>query len=340
MDTATVLQVRAGLDLIRAELRAIVAALAEQAARHRDLVMAGRTHLQQALPTTFGLKCAIWGQPFIHHLARLDALRARVEQVAFAGAAGTLASLGQDGIAVMEALATELGLAAPVVPWHVCRDSLAEAVAFLGLVCGSLAKLATDVILLCQTEIGEVAEPYVHGRGQSSTMPQKRNPIASEYILAAARNVHALVPVMQGAMAQDHERATGPWQAEALALPQAFVLTHGALLHGRVIAEGLVVDPDRMRANLDISRGLIVSEAVMMGLAPVLGREAAHHVVKRACDAALTERIALADALLRDPAVATRLDRSAIDRLIDPRNYLGAAGAFVDRFRAAAQAVR
>jgi 3-carboxy-cis,cis-muconate cycloisomerase len=171
-------------------------------------------------------------------------------------------------------------------------------------------------------------------------MPQKRNPIASEYILAAARNVQAQVIVMQGAMAQDHERATGPWQAEALALPQAFVLTHGALLHARAIAEGLVVDAERMRANLDISRGLIVSEAVMMGLAPVLGRGEAHHVVKHACDMALAERISLADALERNPAVASRLDRAAIEKLIDPRNYLGAAGTFIDRFLAAARAVR
>lgn len=340
MDSATVLQVREGLNLIEAELRAIVAAFAIQAQRHRDTVMAGRTHLQQALPTTFGLKCAIWAQPFVHHIARLSELRARVEQIEFAGAAGTLASLGDDGITVMEALAAELGLAAPVVPWHVCRDAVTEAVGFLGLLCGSLAKIATDIILLAQTEVGEVAEPYVHGRGQSSTMPQKRNPIASEYILAASRNVQAQVIVMQGAMAQDHERATGPWQAEALALPQAFVLTHGALLHARAIAEGLVVDAERMRANLDISRGLIVSEAVMMGLAPVLGRGEAHHVVKHACDVALAERISLADALERDPAVASRLDRAAIESLIDPRNYLGAAGTFVDRFLAAASTIR
>ncbi|MDR3536543.1 MAG: 3-carboxy-cis,cis-muconate cycloisomerase, partial [Acetobacteraceae bacterium] len=176
---------------------------------------------------------------------------------------------------------------------------------------------------------------YVAGRGASSTMPQKRNPIASEYILAATRTVQALVPVMLGAMAQDHERATGPWQAEALALPQAFVLTHGALLHARTIAEGMVVDAERMRANLDITPGLIVAEAVMMGLAPHLGRGEAHHVVKHACDVALTEQIPLADALERDPAVAARLDRAAIEGLIDPSRYLGSTDAFIDRVLAA-----
>ena len=242
MDTATVLQVRDGLALIRAALAGMVAALAAQAEKHRHTVMAGRTHLQQALPITLGLKCAVWAQPLITHIHRLDALRPRVEQVSFAGAAGTLASLGDQGIAVMEGLAAELDLAAPAAPWHVSRDGFAETVAFLGLVCGSLAKLATDVILLAQTEVGELAEPYVAGRGSSSTMPQKRNPIASEYILAAARTVHALVPVMFGAMAADHERATGPWQAEILALPQAFVLTHGALQHAGAIAEGMVID--------------------------------------------------------------------------------------------------
>ncbi len=340
MDTATVLQVRDGLRLVRDEVAAIVRALADQADRHRETVMAGRTHLQHALPITFGLKCAIWLQPLATHVARLDQLRPRVEQVEFGGAAGTLASLGEQGVAVMEALAAELGLAAPAAPWHVCRDALAESVGFLGLVCGSLAKIATDVILLAQSEIAEVSEPYVAGRGSSSTMPQKRNPIASEYVLAAARLVQALVPVMQGAMAQDHERATGPWQAEALALPQAFVLTHGALLHARAIAEGMVVDPDRMRRNLDATGGLIVAEAVMMGLAPHLGRGEAHHVVKHACDRALADGIGLADALAREPEVSSRLDRAAIERLTDPAAYLGSAGAFIDRVLGMARAVR
>jgi 3-carboxy-cis,cis-muconate cycloisomerase len=339
MDTATVLQARDGLALIRTSLLAIVAALAAQADRHRATVMAGRTHLQQALPITFGLKCVTWAMPLIAHVERLDQLRPRLECVSFGGAAGTLASLGDQGIAVMEALATELGLGVPLAPWHVCRDAFAEAVGLLGLICGSLAKLATDTILLAQTEVGEMAEPYVAGRGSSSTMPQKRNPIASEYVLAAARTVQALVPVMQGAMAADHERATGPWQAEMLVLPQSFVLTHGALQHATAIAEGMVVDPARMRRNLDATGGLIVAEAVMMGLAPQLGRGEAHHVVKHACDVALAETIPLADALARDPAVATRLDRAAIERLVDPARYLGSTDGFIDRVLGAARAI-
>ena len=338
MDTASVLQMRDGLRLMRCELGAIGAGLARLAETHRGTIMAGRTHLQHALPTTFGLKCAVWLQPILTHLQRLDELRPRVEVVEFGGAAGTLASLGDRGIAVLEGLARELGLGAPAAPWHVVRDGMAEAVGFLGLVCGSLAKIATDVILLSQTELAEVSEPHQEGRGGSSTMPQKRNPIASEYILAAARAVQALVPVMQGAMAADQERASGPWQAEMLALPQAFVLAHGAAQHARAIADGLVVDPDRMRRNLEAGGGLIMAEAVMMGLAPALGREAAHHAVRSACDRALTERLSLHDALLREVSVAERLDAAAIARLTEPANYLGAADAFIDRVLAAARA--
>jgi 3-carboxy-cis,cis-muconate cycloisomerase len=331
MDTTTVLQVRAGLGLIRDELVGIVRALATQAERHRGTVMAGRTHLQQALPYTFGLKCATWLMPLVGHVSRLDQLRPRVEVVEFGGAAGTLASLGAQGLAVMEGLAAELGLAAPAAPWHVCRDGLAEAVGLLGLICGSLAKLATDVILLAQTEVAELAEPYVAGRGSSSTMPQKRNPIASEYVLAAARMVQALVPVMQGAMAQDHERATGPWQAELLALPQAFVLTHGALLHARAIAEGLVIDAERMRRNLDATGGLIVAEAVMMGLAPHTGRNEAHDFVYDACRLAIESDRPLYDVLLETPDVAGHLGPDKLRALTDPVNYLGAAQAMIDR---------
>jgi 3-carboxy-cis,cis-muconate cycloisomerase len=331
MDSATALQVRDALALLRRDLVRIVHALIAQADRHRLTVMAGRTHLQHALPVTFGLKCAAWLQPLATDVARLDQLAPRASLVQFGGAAGTLASLGIQGLPVMEGLAAELGLGIPPAPWHVGRDGFSEAVGFCGLLCGSLAKIATDIILLAQTEVGEVSEPYVAGRGGSSTMPQKRNPIASEYVLAAARAVQALVPVMQGAMAQDHERATGPWQAELLALPQAFVLTHGALLHAVAIAEGMVIDTDRMRKNLESTGGLIVAEAVMMGLAPHLGREAAHHAVKHACDRALMEKITLADALAREPEVTEKLARPDIERMTDPLRYLGSTETFIDR---------
>ena len=331
MDTAVVLQMRQGLALIRMDLVQLNTALASLAMRHRDTVMAGRTHLQHALPVTFGYKVAVWLSPLITMIERLDQMRPRVERLQFGGAAGTLASLGTQGLDVQREMAAELGLAIPDIPWHVARDGFCEAINFLGLLAGALSKIATDVMLLMQTEVAEVAEAHQHGRGGSSTMPQKRNPISCEYVLAQARGVHALVPQMLAAMAQDLERGTGPWQAEALAIGQAFNLTHGALTCARAIADGLVVDPTRMLANLASTGGLIAGEQVMMGLAPILGRGEAHHIVNHACDIALTHKIPLAEALLHDPQITARLQPHEIHALCDPRNYLGAATAFVDR---------
>jgi 3-carboxy-cis,cis-muconate cycloisomerase len=336
MDTAVVLQVRDGLALIEADLRATCAALARMAATHRDTVMAGRTHLQHALPVTFGYKVAVWLSPLLASIDALPRVRERALRLSFGGAAGTLASLGAQGLDVSRELAAELDLAEADIPWHVARDGLNEAVCWLGILCGSLSKIATDVMLMSQTEYGEVSEPHVFGRGGSSTMPQKRNPIACEYVLSQSRGVHALVPQMLGAMAQDLERGTGPWQAELLALPQAFVLAHGALSQARFIAEGLVVDAARMRANLDATGGLIVSEAVMMGLAPVLGRMDAHHVVNDACDTVRDKGGSLTDALLGDARLAGKLDAAGIARMTDPAGYLGSAGAFTDRVLARA----
>jgi 3-carboxy-cis,cis-muconate cycloisomerase len=331
MDTATVLQMRDALALIRAELVAVNVALGTMARRHRDTVMAGRTHLQQALPVTFGYKVAVWLSPLVTMVERLDQLRPRLERLQFGGAAGTLASLGDQGLAVQRELAAELGLAVPDIPWHVARDGVAEPVCFLGLLCGALSKLATDVMLLMQTEVAEVAEPHQEGRGGSSTMPQKRNPISCEYILAQSRGVHALVPQMLAAMAQDLERGTGPWQAEALVLGQAFTLAHGALSQARVIAEGLTVDAARMRRNLDSTGGLIVAEQVMMGLAPALGRGEAHHVVHHACDVALERGLPLAEVLMQDPQVASRLGQAQVSELCDPSGYLGSTQDFIDQ---------
>ncbi|MBV1800242.1 3-carboxy-cis,cis-muconate cycloisomerase [Siccirubricoccus sp. G192] len=331
MDTAVVLQMRDGFALLEAELAAVIAGLARMAEAHRGTLMAGRTHLQHALPVTFGYKVAVWLSPLITMRERLAQLRPRALRLQFGGAAGTLASLGPQGIAVQRELGRELDLALPDIPWHVARDGIAEAVCWLGLLTGTLSKLATDVMLLMQTEVAEVAEPHEEGRGGSSTMPQKRNPIACEYILAQTRGVQALVPQMLAAMAQDQERGTGPWQAEPLAVGQAFLLAHGALTQARSIAEGLTVDAVRMRRNLDSTGGLIMSEHVMMGLAPALGRGQAHHVVHHACDVALEMGIPLADALLRDEQVAAKLPRAEIERLTDPAGYLGSTEAFIDQ---------
>jgi len=331
MDTAVVLQIRAGLDIVEADIAALRGILANLSKRHRDTPMAGRTHLQQALPVTFGYKTAIWLAMFDRHAERLAQLKPRVLVGQFAGAAGTLASLGDKGFEVQQALCEELRLGVPVSTWHVARDGFAEAVNFLALVTGSLGKIALDIMLMASTEFGEVYEPFVKGRGASSTMPQKRNPISSELMLAAAKGVRQHAGLMMDAMVQDFERATGPWHAEWMAIPESFVLTAGALHQAKFALDGLIVDEQKMAQNLDISRGLIVAEAVMMGLAPQMGRQEAHDVVYDACRLANDNGMTLANALSADPRVAKRIDRATIDRLTSPGNYLGLAQQMVDR---------
>ncbi len=331
MDTATVLQVRAGLEIVAADLAALRGILADLSARYRDTPMAGRTHLQQALPVTFGYKTAIWLAMIDRHAERLEELKPRVLVGQFAGAAGTLASLGAEGLRVQEAFCRELGLGVPASTWHVARDGFAEAVNLLALVTGTLGKIALDIMIMASTEFAEVYEPFVTGRGASSTMPQKRNPISSELMLAAAKGVRQQAGLMLDAMVQDFERATGPWHAEWMAIPESFVLTAGALHQAKFALGGLIVDEARMRENLGISRGLIVAEAAMMALAPHTGRQQAHDLVYAACRVVNERGGTLAEALTAMPEVTAHLDRAAIDRLTDPANYLGSAPEMVDR---------
>ena len=337
MDSAVVLQMRKGLAIIERDIVELRGILAELSRRYRDTPMAGRTHLQQALPVTFGYKAAIWLSMFDRHAERLAQLKPRVLVGQFAGAAGTLASLGEKGFEVQAALCEELGLGVPVATWHVARDGFAETVNFLGLVTGSLGKIALDIMIMASTEFSEIYEPFVKGRGASSTMPQKRNPISSELMLAAAKAVRAHAGLMGDAMVQDFERATGPWHAEWIAIPESFVLTAGSLHQAKFALSGLVVDESRMADNLDSSRGLIVAEAVMMGLAPQLGRQEAHDVVYDACRLANEKGLTLADALSADERIASRIDRDTIDRLTSPKNYLGLAPEMVDRVLASAR---
>jgi 3-carboxy-cis,cis-muconate cycloisomerase len=337
MDTAVVLQIRAGLAIIESDIAALRSILAGLAKRYRDTPMAGRTHLQQALPVTFGYKCAIWLAMFDRHAERLVQLKPRLLVGQFAGAAGTLASLGDKGFEVQKALCEELELGVPVSTWHVARDGFAEVMNFLALVTGSLGKVALDIMMMASTEFGEVYEPFVKGRGASSTMPQKRNPISSELMLAAAKGVRQHAGLMLDAMVQDFERATGPWHAEWMAIPESFVLTAGSLHQAKFALGGLIVDEKKMADNLDISRGLIVAEAVMMGLAPDLGRQEAHDVVYDACRVANDKGMTLADALSADSRVSARIDRATIERLTSPKNYLGLAPEMVDRVLAASK---
>src|ERR1051326_5254227 len=289
MDTAAVLQIRAGLELIETDLTALRGHLAALARRWRDTPMAGRTHLQHALPITFGYKAAVWLAAFDRHATRLTELGPRVLQVQFGGAAGTLASLGPgpESLASRAELARELGLGEPAITWHVARDGIAEPLRFLSLPGGSLGKIPYAVMLLAATESAEAAEPFVAGRGSSSTMPQKRNPISCELILALAKALRQHAGLALDAMIGDFERATGPWHAEWIALPESFCYAAGALHQAAFMIGGLIVDPARMAKNLGMTHGLIVAEAVMMGLAPHTGRNEAHDLVYDACRQAI-----------------------------------------------------
>ncbi|RQV18619.1 adenylosuccinate lyase family protein [Burkholderia cenocepacia] len=331
MDTAVSLQVSDALDSIDGDIRELRGILADLASKHRDTAMAGRTHLQQALPVTFGYKAAIWLAMFDRHQQRLAELRSRVAVVEFAGAAGTLASLGDKGFEVQKALAEELKLGVPATTWHVARDGFAEAVNLLALVTGSLGKIAIDIMIMASNEFAEVYEPFVKGRGASSTMPQKRNPISSELMLAAAKAVRQHAGLMVDAMIQDFERATGPWHAEWIAIPESFILTSGALHQAKFALGGLIVDAERMKQNLGISKGLIVAEAAMMQMAPFTGRQQAHDIVYDACRTVNEKGGTLAEALAALPDVTRHFDRDAIERMTDPVNYLGLAPQMVDR---------
>ncbi|MGH8705971.1 MAG: 3-carboxy-cis,cis-muconate cycloisomerase [Burkholderiales bacterium] len=330
-DTATVLQIREGLDLIEQDLAAISASMADLARRHRDTPMIGRSNLQQAVPVTFGYKMAGLLSAIERHRARLAELRPRVLMGEFAGAAGTLASLAKGALETQAGLMQELGLKQPLIAWHTIRDTIAETGCFLGLVTGTLGKLAMDVKLMMQTEVGEVYEPFAHGRGSSSTMPQKRNPISSCYIHACAGVVRQHAAALLDAMVADHERSTGPWEIEWIALPEAFCLAAGALNQSKFIVAGLEVDAKRMRAVLDLTRGLVVSEAVMMGLAPYLGRERAHDLVYDICRDAIKRDRPLLDLLAENGEITRHVDREKLAALCNPANYLGLSGVMVDR---------
>jgi 3-carboxy-cis,cis-muconate cycloisomerase len=330
-DTATIMQIRESLDLVEQDINAISDSLAALAKKYRDTVMAGRSNLQQAVPITFGYKCATYLAAFERHKQRLKQLRERVLVFEFGGAAGTLSSLGKDGLRTQVELARELNLAQPEIAWHTMHDRIAEVGCFLGLITGTCAKIAYDVKLLMQTEVEEVYEPFHEGRGSSSTMPQKRNPISCVYITAQAGVIRTQVAALLNAMEQDHERATGQWEIEWIVLPEIFVLTAGCLAQTRFLVGGLQVDEKRMRANLDITKGLIVSEAVMMGLGPRLGRQYAHDLVYDICRKVVATGRPLADLLAENAEVAKHMSRAEIDKLCDPANYLGQAGEMVDR---------
>jgi 3-carboxy-cis,cis-muconate cycloisomerase len=334
-DTATVMVLREALDIVEKEIDGICDALADLAKKYRDTPMAGRSNLQQAVPLTFGYKMASILAGFERHKQRLKELKPRLLVVEFGGAAGTLSSLGKDGLKCQEELAKELNLGQPVATWHTVRDTIAEVGCFLGLVTGSCGKIAFDVKLLMQTEVEEVYEPFHEGRGSSSTMPQKRNPISSVYITAQTAIVKQMVAALLEAMIEDHERATGPWEIEWIVLPEIFMLSAGALAQTKFVVSGLQINEKKMRENLDITKGLIMSEAVMMGLGPTLGRNIAHDLVYDVCRQVVKTGRPLIDLLVEDKEISKHAARAELEKMVDPANYLGVAGEMVDRVLAA-----
>ena len=331
MDSGLVLQLRAAFVILDGDMARLERALARLAKKYRATPMAGRTWMQQALPVTFGLKAATWLDAVLRHHARLRELRPRVLALQFGGAAGTLASLGTKGPAVARALARDLKLALPDAPWHGARDRVAEAGSFAAALTGSLGKVARDIALMAQTEVGEVAEPAGPGRGGSSAMPQKRNPVSCAAILANATRTPGLAQTLLAAMPQENERGLGGWQAEWAVLPELFRLCGGALEQAVFLAEGLEVYPRRMAANLAASGGQLMSESVKMALARKLGQGAAHAAIRRASGAAVAAGMGLRDALLADTEVSAVLSARAIDAALAPENYLGAALKFIDQ---------
>jgi 3-carboxy-cis,cis-muconate cycloisomerase len=331
IDTGLVLQLRDALVLIDADLVGLTQALARQARKHAGTLMPGRTWLQHALPITLGVKLAAFVSALDRHRDRLERARHEDLVLQFGGAAGTLAALGSQGLAVSEALAEELGLDVPDMPWHTQRDRLSDIASILGMLVATLGKLGRDVALLAQTEVAEATEPAAPGRGGSSTMPQKRNPVGASVAVAASVRVPGLVSTMLMASVQEHERGLGNWPAEWETLPEIVMLAAGALAAMLDVAQGLEVDVERMRGNLGLTNGLIYAEAVQMALAPTIGRDAAHALVARACRRALSENGHLRDILVSEPDVVQHLGRERIDALFDPGCCLGEGSALIER---------
>lgn len=331
LDTAAMLVAGRSLDLILADLDALAAACARLADAYRDTLTPGRTLMQQALPITFGLKAAGWLVAAVE--ARASLVRIRRDRLAaqLGGAAGTLASMGQSGPQVLSRFARELGLAEPVLPWHTSRGRVAELGGALAVCAGAAEKVARDVILLAQTEVGEVAEPAGEGRGGSSTLPHKRNPILSTAAVASARRTRSAAQTLQAAMDHEHERAAGAWHSEWLALSDALSAAGGAVAAMREVAEGLKVHPDRMRSNLDATGGLIMAENVTTILSDRMGRLQAHELVQAACQRAARGGTELRGELLSEDAIRQAVAQDELDAALDPAGYLGSAGEFVDR---------
>src|SRR6266480_746208 len=334
IDTATMLMLRAGIDALLGDIERAISGFAKLARQHRNTAVVARTWLQHALPMPFGLKLAEYAAALHRSRTRLQRLRSEGLALQFGGAAGTLAALGDRGLLVAEKLAAELGLPLPDAPWHTHRDRLAEAASVLAIVSGTCGKIARDVQLMMQTDVAEAFEPSGEGRGGSSTMPHKRNPVAAASAVAAATMAPNLAATIFAAQVQDHERSAGPWHAEWPTLPMLMLVMSGALAAIVDIAEGLEVDTARMRANLHATQGLIMAEAVSMALAEKFGKSDAHHLIEAASKQAVAERKHLRDVLTADAKITAHLNAEKLAKLFEPMAYQGASQALIDRLLA------
>jgi adenylosuccinate lyase len=331
MDTGLVLQLRAATAIVARDLARVRERLVALARRHRDTVQAGRTHGQQALPITFGYKLAVWAAEVGRHQERLEQLGPRVFRGQLAGAVGTLASIGPEGLRLQELYCAELGLGVPDIAWHTARDGVAEAVCVYAMIGSTLAKIADEVIGLQRTEVAEVEEPFHMGKVGSSTMPHKRNPSTCEGVVALGRVLQAQVaPALTGMLAQNERDKRGNL-AEAAFVSEAACLLSGILASMIRVLEGLRVDEGRMAQNLERLGGLLLSENVMLALGRKIGRQHAHEVLYELCMRAVEERVPLKPLLLGDPRVAAHLGEADVDALLDPVRYTGLAAEFVDR---------
>ncbi|WP_122928590.1 3-carboxy-cis,cis-muconate cycloisomerase [Pseudomonas viridiflava] len=331
MDSGLILQIRDAIDVLERDLGHLGDALAQQAQVHATTPLAGRTWLQQATPVTLGMKIPGWLWAITRHRQRLNEIKPRVLCLQFGGASGSLAALGDQAFKVAEALADELQLHLPEQPWHTQRDRLVEFASLLGLIAGSLGKLGRDVSLLMQTEVGEVFEPSAPGKGGSSTMPHKRNPVGAAVMIGAATRAPGLVATMFSAMPQEHERSLGLWHAEWETLPELCCLVSGSLQQALQVVPGLQVDAERMRVNLESTRGLVLAEAVSIALAQRIGRDVAHHLIEQSCRQAVEQGVHLRQVLGENPEVTAQLSSDELDRLLDPAHYLGQARRWVER---------
>ncbi len=331
MDTAVVLQLREAIGLLEADLAQATDLLKKLAKKHQNTAMVGRSQLQQAIPITFGYKAAVWLSALQRHQERLNQLKPRLLVGQFSGAVGTLASLESAGLETQARLCAELGLAQPIISWHTARDSLAEFGSFLGLLTSTLGKIGLDLVLMAQTEVGEIAEPFAPGRGGSSTMPHKRNPISAQRMMVAGKLSKPYVATLLEAQMNDHERGAGVWPLEWAALPQLCLLAAGSLHETCFVLDGLRVFEDRMVKNLDLTNGLLLTEAIMMALAPKIGRKTAHDLLEELVHETVETGDPLLAIMQKNGQIGANLTPAELEALLDPANYTGLAAEMVDR---------